>query len=70
MYKAVGVPATLAPNPGPANYRKVLRKDEPFDDLAAFTDGIAETNPDQIAYLLDNVNLRTCSMRWRRWRRR
>ena len=60
MYKASPtIQSTLAPNPNPGIYRKVNRKDENFDDLVEFTDGINGLIPAVTAeaYLFDNVNL-------------
>ncbi len=54
MYKAFG---TLAPNPQPGQYRKVLRETEPFTDLAAFCAGINVSNPDRFTYVWDHVDV-------------
>ena len=61
MYKANSPSArsTLAPNPSRADYQKVTREWEPYDDLRQLTDGINNRilEVDRSAYLFDYVNL-------------
>jgi hypothetical protein len=61
MYKAnsAAVRSTLRPNPTPADYLKVTRKDEPFDDLVELTNGINNrlAGVDRSTYLFDVINL-------------
>ncbi len=55
MYKANGFPSTLARVVTPALYQKETRKDEPYDDLEAFAEGINEVS--RFHYLMDHVNI-------------
>ena len=57
LYKAINVPATLSPTVNTGLYRKLLRKDEPYTDLTAFTANINIANPHRFAYVADEVNL-------------
>lgn len=57
MYKAINVPATLSPTVNSSLYRKVLRKTEPYTDLAELTSGINISNPDRFDFVADEVNL-------------
>lgn len=58
MYKANGFPSTLAVGVTPALYQKETRKDEPYDDLIAFTNGInGKGDLSRNDYIMDQVNL-------------
>ena len=61
MYKANSPSArsTLAPNPTATHYRKATEKDEPWDDLVEFTNGINDLIPGvtRTEYIFDHVNL-------------
>ena len=61
MYKANSAAArsTLAPNPSPADYQKVIGPLRSYDDLREFTAGINGLIPgiDRSTYLFDHVNL-------------
>ncbi len=55
LYKANGFPSTLAKGVTRALYQKETRKDEPYDDLVEFTDGINGVH--RFDYIMDHVNL-------------
>lgn len=55
LYKANGFPSTLAKGVTSALYQKDTRKDEPYDDLIVFVDGI--NSRDRFDYIMDHVNL-------------
>ena len=55
LYKANGFPSTLAKGVTRALYQKETRKEEPYDDLIAFVDGI--NGPNRFHYIMDHVNL-------------
>ena len=55
LYKANGFPSTLAVGVTSELYQKDTNKDEPYDDLIAFVDGI--NGEDRFQYIMDNVNL-------------
>ena len=58
MYKANGFPATLARGASRALYQKETRKDEPYDDLIDFTNGINGVGElSRSSYVMDQVNL-------------
>lgn len=55
LYKANGFPSTLARVVTEALYQKETRKDEPYDDLIAFAQGINSAG--RFDYIMDHVNL-------------
>lgn len=55
LYKANGFPSTLAKGVTEALYQKDTRKNEPYDDLIAFVNGI--NSSDRFDYIMDHVNL-------------
>ena len=55
LYKANGFPSTLAKGVTEALYQKETRKDEPYDDLVEFTEGI--NGSQRFDYIMDHVNL-------------
>ena len=55
LYKANGFPSTLAKGVTRALYQKETRKDEPYDDLVEFVEGI--NGPNRFHYIMDHVNL-------------
>ena len=61
MYKAFSPSArsTLEPNPTASHYRKVIERDEPWDDFITFINGISGLIPgvDRSDYIFDHVNL-------------
>lgn len=57
MYKAINVPATLSPTVNSSLYRKVLRRTEPYTDLAQLTAGINISNPNRFDFVADVVNV-------------